>query len=155
MDSILHIKATDAEALHRAGHDGYEYTIRKLVPIRKHGACNVSLYELPPGKSNYPYHYHSENEESFYILSGTGTVKTPDGNRTVTTGDFLFFPAGERGAHKLTNTSASEPLVYLDFDTSSRVNVCYYPDSNKIAVFSAEQSTIHRMNNSVDYYDGE
>jgi uncharacterized cupin superfamily protein len=34
-----------------------------------------SLYELPPGKASWPYHYHTANEEALYVLSGTGTLR--------------------------------------------------------------------------------
>jgi uncharacterized cupin superfamily protein len=71
----------------------------------------VSVYEIPPGKAAYPYHFHHKNEETFYILSGKGVLRTPDGERKVTAGELLFFPTGPEGAHKLTNTSQTEKLI--------------------------------------------
>ena len=41
------------------------------------GAANnsvVSVYEIPPLKSAYPYHYHHKNEETLYIISGKGVL---------------------------------------------------------------------------------
>ena len=52
----------------------------------------VSVYEIPPMKAAYPYHFHHNNEETFYIISGEGILRTPNGEREVGAGDLLFFP---------------------------------------------------------------
>jgi uncharacterized cupin superfamily protein len=39
-----------------------------------------SLYELPPGKRSWPYHYHTANEEALYVLSGSGTLRVGVGS---------------------------------------------------------------------------
>ena len=115
----------------------------------------VSFYEIPPGKSNYPYHYHLDQEEVFYIIGGTGIVKTPEGERPVKAGDLLFFPAGEAGAHKLTNTHSAENLRYIDFDTIGAMDVAVYPDSKKVGVWSPTLNKAFRLADKVPYYDGE
>lgn len=155
MDEVLHIKAAQAPASHKAEHAGYAYVKHELVSKGTARHCAASLYEVPPGKAAYPYHYHTVNEESFYILSGAGEVRTPSGTRRAGAGDFLFFPAGEAGAHKLTNTSETEPLVYLDFDATAGVDVAFYPDSGKIGVFGKEISQLYKLADQVDYYEGE
>ena len=95
-----------------------------------------------------------KNEECFYILSGSGTLKTPQGKREVKAGDFLFFPANENGAHKLTNTG-TEPLTYLDLDTAHDIDVTFYPDSDKIAVWGRGINQVYKTENQVNYYEGE
>ncbi len=155
MSEILHIKAEEVPGKYKMEHDGYEYLKRELVPKGMAQQCAVSMYELPPGKSAYPYHYHTKNEEIFYIISGAGILRTPSGNRPVTSGDFLFFPAREGGAHKLTNTSETELLVYLDFDTYNDIDVAFYPDSGKIGVWGKNTNQLYKMKDQVDYYDGE
>ena len=35
-----------------------------------------SLYEVPPGRRAFPYHYHLANEEALYVLEGSGTLRT-------------------------------------------------------------------------------
>ena len=71
------------------------------------------------------------------------------------TGDLIFCPAGESGAHRLTNTSDSEALVYLDFDAIPQRDVCFYPDSRKMAVWSPMFRGVYRIEDKVDYYDRE
>ena len=99
MSEIKHSKIESIPESHKCEHDGYEYYRKKFIPFG--GAKNslVSVYEIPPHKSAYPYHFHHNNEETFYILSGEGVLRTPDGERKVSAGEFLFFPTGPAGAH--------------------------------------------------------
>jgi len=151
----IHTKADAVAAKHVNNHVKYEYIEREIVPERAGGQCRVSEYELPPGKASYPYHYHMEREEVFYILRGAGILRTPAGEQTVTAGDYLFFPAGEAGAHKLTNASATEPLVYIDFDSHHDVDVAVYPDSGNIGVWGKGIDKVYRADKTAGYYDGE
>lgn len=41
--------------------------------------CSANFVEVEPGKFAYGYHYHEENEEVFYIISGEASVKTAGG----------------------------------------------------------------------------
>jgi uncharacterized cupin superfamily protein len=156
MDTILHV---NAEALprrkNRGGHPNYDFSVRALSPVGPDVRCSVDLYEIPPGKSNYPYHYHLRGEESFFILSGRGVVRTPAGEAPVRAGDYLRFPPGPAGAHKLTNTAPDEPLCYLDIDSDDPLDVAVYPDSNKVGVYAEGFRQIYRMDAQADYYDGE
>ncbi len=148
-------RAETAESVHKADHPSFEFTRRVIVGKQDSAGFNVAVYEVPPGKAAVPYHYHLRNEEVFFILSGTGRLKTPEGERLVTAGDFLYFPNNEKGAHKLTNTSDTEPLVYADFDTMHDPEVCFYPDSNKMGVFGEDIRMVFPVPEPVDYYEGE
>ena len=155
MSEIKHSKIESIPVSHKCEHDGYEYYRKKFIPFG--GAKNslVSVYEIPPHKSAYPYHFHHNNEETFYILSGEGVLRTPDGERKVSAGEFLFFPAGPAGAHKLTNSSDTENLVYIDFDVVHDVDITIYPDSEKIGVWGMGINQLYPQDEAVDYYDGE
>ena len=154
MDKVTHINVADVEAEHRARHEGYEFLCRSLMEDED-SKMEVAHYEIPPGKAAFPYHYHLRNEESYYILSGEGELRTPEGTRRVKPGDFLHFPASEAGAHKLTNVSEVENLVYLDFDTNCDVEIAFYPDSGKMGVWGRGVNKLYRIGAHVDYYDGE
>ena len=155
MSEIKHAKIEDIPVSHKCGHEGYEYFRRKFVPFGDAKNSLVSTYEIPPRKSAYPYHFHHKNEETFYILSGEGILRTPDGERKVEAGDLLFFPAGEAGAHKLTNSSDTENLIYLDFDVVHDVDIAEYPDSGKIGIWGMGINKLYPESADVDYYDGE
>lgn len=155
MDNNNLIGSRDENRVHKNEKEGYEYYKTELVSRSMGKQSVVSRYEIPPGKAAYPYHYHCKNEESFYILSGSGLLRTPDGERRISAGDFVFFPADESGAHKLTNDSPSEMLVYLDFDTKNELDVCFYPDSGKLGIWGRGINRLYRTDDDVDYYDGE
>ena len=155
MAVVKKARMEEMESKHKNEHDPYVYTQRVFVPKREGGQCAVSVYTIEPGKSAYPYHYHTKNEEVFYILRGNGLLRTPQGEEPVTAGDFLFFPAEEGGAHKLTNLSQTEPLIYIDFDTSNDIDVTYYPDSGKIGIWGKRINRLYKTAEDVPYYEGE
>ena len=155
MSKIKHSNIEDLPIRHKCEHEGYEYRRRKFLSFGEAKNSLVSVYEVPPGKAAYPYHYHHKNEETFYILSGEGILQTPEGEKKVSAGDLLFFPTGAEGAHKLTNCSDSENLVYLDFDVIHDIDVTVYPDSDKIGIWGMGINKLFPQRNNVDYYEGE
>ena len=155
MSEIKHSKIEDIPVSHKCEHESYEYYRRKFVPFGGAKNALVSVYEIPPHKSAYPYHFHHNNEETFYIISGEGILRTPDGEKKVSAGELLFFPTGHAGAHKLTNSSDTENLVYIDFDVVHDVDIAVYPDSDKIGVWGMGINQIYPRGKAVDYYEGE
>jgi len=155
MSGFRHERIDTIPSRHKEGGSCYAYDRRSFVPREEAKQCVVDIYEIPPGKAACPYHYHCTCEEVFYIISGSGILKTPEGERRVTAGDLLFFPADESGAHKLTNDSLAEKLIYLDFDTVSDLDAAVYPDSGKIGVWGKKINRIYRIGETVDYYEGE
>ena len=155
MSEIKHSKIEELPVSHRCEHEGFEYFRRKFVPFGGANHTLVSVYEIPPGKAAYPYHFHYKNEETFYILSGEGLLRTPKGERTVKAGELLFFPAGPEGAHILKNTSETEMLCYIDFDVVHDIDVAVYPDSDKIGIWGRGINRIYPREADVDYYEGE
>ena len=155
MSQIKHCKIEEIPAGHKCEHESYEYFRRKFVPFGAAKNTHVCVYEIPPRKSAYPYHFHYKTEETFYIISGTGILRTPEGEKQVGAGELIFFPAGEAGAHKLTNASETENLVYIDFDVTHELDVAVYPDSEKIGIWGMGINQIFPKSADVDYYPGE
>lgn len=139
---------------HKQGAAGCEFYRRDFMKVHEAQSL-VRIYEIPPGKSAYPYHYHLKNEETFFIIKGEGLLRSAEDERTVKPGDLLFFPAGEEGAHKLTNTSETEMLAYIDFDIVHDLDVTMYPDSGKLGIWGKNTNKIYRIGDDVDYYEGE
>lgn len=67
----------------------------------------------------------------------------------------MFFPANRSGAHKLTNASKTEKLVYIDFDTANDIDVAFYPDSGKMGVWGMDVNKVYKIDADVDYYRDE
>jgi uncharacterized cupin superfamily protein len=139
--------------------EGWHSNVRRLV--QPGHDLGMSLYELLPGQTQCPYHFHHGDEELILVLGGHPTLRTPDGERELEPGDFVHFPKGAAGGHQVINRS-DEPARYLVGSSNVAPEVCEYPDSGKVAVFSRLESqrggrlvTIHRLDDGVDYFDGE
>ena len=89
----------------------------------------VNIDYDPPRAYSTKYHSHSQQEEFFMILSGTGTLRINEEEKTVNQGDFIAKPAGENIAHTFYN-SGGETLVILDIGTNEKEDTCYYPDDD-------------------------
>ena len=123
-----------------------------------------TYYEVPPGRRACPYHWHAANEEAFYVLGGSGTLRLGGRESRVGAGDYIVCRTGEDGAHQLINDS-DEPLCYLAFSTMLDPEVAVYPDSGKIGAMvgsapggdSAKTTlrTFFREADQVPYWDGE
>lgn len=56
----------------------------------------MNYYELEPDESfAFGYHAHGDQEELFYVVEGTATFETDDGDVTVGTGEVVRFAPGE------------------------------------------------------------
>ena len=113
---------------------------------------NFDLRQLNPDEFSAPYHFHRYAEELFMILSGSATLRTPDGLEIVNVGDLMFFEKGETGAHQLYNHT-EESCVYLDIRTYIGYDIAEYPDSDKILI--APSFEIFNKNSQAGYFDGE
>jgi uncharacterized cupin superfamily protein len=135
--------------------DGYHADYLKLGPPIGAATMAGTIYELPAGQANCPYHYESD-EEWLLVLEGNLTVRHPDGEDELAPGDLVCFPAGPDGAHKLTNRG-EDAVKMLIVSTASMPAVAVYPDSDKIGVFTEgrRDNVMVRRSSDVDYWDGE
>ena len=141
----------------------------RLAPIganigaRKLG-YNVTV--VAPGKRAFPFHNHHANEEMFFVLEGSGTLRFGARELPVRKGDFICCPCGgPEVAHQLINTGADE-LRYLAVSTTIDTDIFQYPDSGKFGAVGGRQpgrppteATFGGMfvleSSKVDYWHGE
>jgi uncharacterized cupin superfamily protein len=135
-------------------------SLGKATGSRLVGCC---LYEVPPGRTAFPRHYHCATEEAIYILGGTGTVQIGGQRLEVNEGDYITFPVGPDHAHQLVN-SGDGPLRYLCLSNKVTTDVVGYPDSGKIGASGGESTdyfappwvrSLFFADSAVDYFDGE
>jgi len=135
--------------------NGWNQKVKRLVgPGQKLG---MTLYELPPGETQCPYHFHHGADELLLVLLGNPTLRTPDGERMLDAGDVVHFPAGSAGAHQIWN-AVDEPARYVIAGALVSPEVVEYPDSGKVAAMARSEPpfwTMHRLADSVDYLDRE
>ena len=138
------------------------YTSRRARFSAAIGARTLgyNLTELPPGKAQCPFHSHRAEEEMFLILEGEGELRFGSQTYRIRKHDVIACPTGgAEVAHQIINTGKTA-LRYLSLSNLAAVEVCEYPDSNKIGVFAETPGTpglrgLHRTSSAVDYYDGE
>lgn len=110
---------------------------------------------LAPGEAFCPYHWHTIEEELFVVWDGTPTLRTPSGTFTLRRGDFIAFPTGAHGAHRLHNDGPGTAVVVMISNTGTGSEACFYPDSRKVLVELGDDRTLVRSEPALDYYDGE
>ncbi len=154
MDKIIRRAENVQQEAEREG-EKYQFSRSKVVSLGESRNCKVAVYTIAPGKAAFPYHYHTLDEEVFYVISGEGLLRSPEGEKRVSAGDFMFFPVGEEGAHQLFNASQTENLVYIDFDVCHALEVSVYPDSGKVGIWSEKMNALYHMKDQTEYYSGE
>ncbi len=83
-------------------------------------------------------------------------METNEGAISISAGSVIVCPAGEGGAHRITNTSDSEVLTYLDVDTIPVTDMAVYPRTGKIGVFTNDGfMKWYKTDNNINYYEGE
>ena len=61
----------------------------------------VNLLRLPPGAWSSQCHWHTEEDEFVYVLSGEVVLVSDDGEEVLRAGDAAGFKAGDRPAEPL------------------------------------------------------
>jgi uncharacterized cupin superfamily protein len=158
---VTHVE--DAEARTMSQGSRFGATIRPLGRATGATWLGCNHFEVEPGRTAFPHHYHCAIEEAVFILEGEGTLRLGDETMRVRAGDYVSFPAGPDHAHQITN-SGPTPLKYLCVSTRSRTDVVGYPDSKKVAAMAGPSfdfldppwlRAIYKQGTEVGYYDGE
>lgn len=131
---------------------GYSTDYLRTAPLLGGTKLALNVFELPPGQSVCPYHYESAEEEWIIVLTGRPTLRTPEGEQELGPWDCAFCPAGEAGAHKVTNRT-DEPSRILIWSNRSYPGTTIYPDSNKVGAWPPGK--LFRLDDAVDYFEGE
>lgn len=156
---------TNPEELDWTTVDRTQTSFRRKRLSRAAGGRDIgcSLYELPPGRGSWPYHYHTGNEEAIFVLEGEGTLRLAGEPISLVAEDYVALPATDQGAHRVVNDSDGV-LRYLAISTMREPDVTVYPDRDRIGVFAGSppggsgQRDVHgyyRRTDTVEYWDEE
>lgn len=144
-------------------HGETQFRRKQLGAAAGGDRLGCSLYELPPGKGSWPYHYHAANEEAIYVLDGTGSIRLGGEMCDLDAGTYVALPVGESGGHRVINDSEGT-LRYLVVSTMVEPDVTVYPDSEKFGIYvgsppgGREERTLegyYEIDADVDYWRGE
>ena len=145
----------DLKLEHFTQGSAFESRSVRLGPLLGAKDLGYSYDIVPPGKRSCPFHSHRAEEEMFFIVRGTGTLRYGNETRKIRAGDVICCPTGgPETAHQIINDSDAE-LAYLSISTMQKVEICEYPDSNKMGLYADDLRHMTRTGDSVDYWVDE
>jgi uncharacterized cupin superfamily protein len=170
---ILNVDALDLQpwgygvSIPGAGQANDRYQARIGFASQQLGAKKLgyNLTVLPPGKSAFPFHCHSVNEEMFFVVEGRGELRLGDARHPIRAGDIVACPpGGPETAHHILNTSQAD-LKFLAVSTRLSPEICEYPDTGRFGLLAELPSAadgkprelrfIGRVGESLEYWQGE
>lgn len=164
MENPKIVSGNDLEWEEQSHGEKFGYRRKRLGAAASGEKLGCSLYEIPPGRRAWPYHYHLGNEEAIYVLEGQGILRIGGEKVEVSEGSYVALTVGEEGGHQILNSSDA-PLRYLCFSTMIEPDISIYPDSEKVGLFAGAApggpkekrvlSKYLRGDAEVGYYDGE
>ena len=89
------------------------------------------LQTLHPGARSSNNHWHENEDEFLYVLSGELTVTDGGVEHVLHAGDAACWPAGSPNAHHASNRSDA-PCSFLIVGTRVHQDVCHYPDTGRM-----------------------
>jgi uncharacterized cupin superfamily protein len=78
-------------------------------------------------------------ERLVIVLSGTATLRTPEGQRALPAGSVAHFPTGPEGAHTVLNRG-EEPVRYVMVAAHATPDIVEYPDEGTFAAMAKTPS---------------
>jgi uncharacterized cupin superfamily protein len=120
--------------------DGFRRKSTRVGGTLGAARTGLSVYELPPGQAVSPYHYEEPEEEWLLVVSGTPTLRHPDGEEQLEPWDLVFFPAGPAGAHHVRNNSESTARVAMFSSSSAAAGAVVYPDTDMIWMWTEDDA---------------
>lgn len=87
----------------------------------------VNLTRLKPGAASAHRHWHRNEDEFVFIVSGEPTLVEDSGETPLKAGDAAAFPAGAANGHHLVNRTGVD-VQYLEIGTRVERDVAEYTD---------------------------
>jgi uncharacterized cupin superfamily protein len=164
-----HVVNIEEAAARDESRGDFAFRTRRLGTEAGGRALGCSYYELPAGKTAFPFHFHSAIEEGIFVLEGQGRLRIGKDVVEVAAGDYVALPPGPDATHALTNAGPG-PMRYLCLSapaTPVTMDIVAYPDSKKVGYASGIDPVkglrggawlmklIKDDTPPVDYYEGE
>ena len=87
----------------------------------------VNHTTLEPGAKSALRHWHAQEDEFIFVLSGEITLVTNEGEQVLKPSAAAGFPRGDGNGHQLVN-KGSVPATYLEVGTRANDDDVDYPD---------------------------
>jgi uncharacterized cupin superfamily protein len=142
-------------APYEEGPDGHRFSKRHVGQELAAALTGLTVYEVEPGQSTWPYHFELNEEEWLIVVSGELTVRTPDGERVLRAGEVVCFTPGASGAHAVRNDGAATARFAMPSSVAPLGDATVYPDSGKFKLYGPGFSHRGRLGDALEYWEGE
>lgn len=93
----------------------------------------VNLLRLEPGVWSAQRHWHVEEDEFIFVVSGEVVLIDDAGEHVLKTGDCAAFKANDANGHHLVNKSGVAAMILeIGTRTPGDADTCYYPDADLV-----------------------
>ena len=133
LDAPLRAKPSNYPEPFRARMQGREK--RPLGDLFGLTNFGVNLTRLAPGAMSALRHAHSRQDEFVYVLEGSPTLITDEGETPLEPGMCAGFKAGDGNGHHLVNRTASD-VLYLEVGDRTPGDAGSYPDDDLVAALA-------------------
>ncbi|MFD1343217.1 cupin domain-containing protein [Litorisediminicola beolgyonensis] len=137
------VTITRAEPGDRLG----DYTAWRLSEAGGLTQFGALIEELAPGSSSSDRHWHSDEDELLYMLSGEAVLVEDAGEAPLYPGDCCAWPKGVANGHRIENRSDA-PCRYLVVGTRSPDDTVTYTTEDKILTKRNFVKTLTRKDGS-------
>ena len=86
---------------------------------------------LPTNSATAMRHWHEEEDEFVFIISGSAILFDKDGEHEMNAGDCATFKASDNNGHAIVNKS-NEDVVLLEVGTRAQKDIVHYTDKDLI-----------------------
>ena len=87
----------------------------------------VNLKTLKPGAASSLRHWHEQEDEFVFIVTGEAVLIENEGETILKAGEAAGFKGGVANGHQLINRS-SHDVVYLEIGSRLKGEIAHYPD---------------------------
>ena len=126
----------DLAAIPEDGTTGYLPPYHLAVAGRRYRRLTAGLTDfganlttLPPGVMSSMRHWHSDEDELVFVVSGEAALIDDGGETVMRAGDVATFAKGVPDGHQFANRGAVD-VVLLSIGGSSEADRCTYPDAD-------------------------
>ena len=103
----------------------------KLGDLGKLTQFGVNKTILPKNSATAMRHWHEEEDEFVFIISGSAILVDQDGEHEMNAGDCATFKAGVNNGHAIVNKS-NQDVVLLEIGTRAQKDIVHYTDKDLI-----------------------
>ena len=103
----------------------------KLGDLGKLTQFGVNKTILPKNSATAMRHWHEEEDEFVFIISGSAILIDKDGEHEMNSGDCATFKAGDINGHAIVNKS-NKDVVLLEVGTRAKKDIVHYTEKDLI-----------------------